>query len=81
MRRGDVVRHKVSRLVGTVDDFAHDGTTDVMIDGTGPYKQEDFEILHPSTPKPGQPGGPELPEPDANGFTCHCPSFSSCTHK
>ncbi len=52
-----------------------------MVDGTGPYKQEDFEILRPLTPEPGQPGGPELPEPDANGFTCHCPSFSSCTHK
>jgi len=81
MRVGDVVRHKISGLVGKVERFAHDGTTDVWIDGTGPYKQNDFEILRPPTPKPGEPGGPELATPNADGFTCTCRTFSECTHK
>jgi hypothetical protein len=81
MHKGDVVRHKVSRLVGTVERFALDGTTDVWIDGTGPYKQSDFEILRGPAPAPGQPGGPELETPDADGYTCYCRTFSECTHK
>jgi len=81
MRVGDVVRHKGSGRVGKIGRFAHDGTTDVWVDETGPYKQSDFEILRPSTPKPGEPGGPELETPDADGYTCHCRTFSECTHK
>jgi hypothetical protein len=44
---GNPVRHRVTGLVGKVTGFAHDGTTDVMVDDTGPYQQSDFEKLAP----------------------------------
>lgn len=47
LRKGDVVRHRGSGRIGTVTGFAHDGTIDVMVDETGPYKQEAFERLVP----------------------------------
>ena len=65
LHTGDVVRHRVTRMVGTVTGFAHNGTIDVMVDHTGPYKQEDFERL--------------VPEGDPN--VCNCRTFSECTHK
>ena len=76
LRVGDPVMHKTSRLVGTVSRFAHNGTTDVFVDDTGPYKQDDFVKLQLPPAKPGEPGGPELPD-----GRCNCPTFSSCTHK
>jgi hypothetical protein len=81
LRVGDPVMHKLSRRVGIVSRFAHNGTTDVFVDDTGPYPQDAFVKLQLPPAKPGEPGGPELPAPDADGFTCHCPTFSSCTHK
>lgn len=42
---GDVVRHRRSKLVGKVTAFDKDCSSDVMVDGTGPYPQEDFVRL------------------------------------
>jgi hypothetical protein len=49
LRMRDVVRHKQSQRVGIVTGFAHDGSTDVMVDTAGPYPQKDFERLVPET--------------------------------
>ena len=45
LHRGDIVQHKGSGNIGTVTGFAHDGTIDVMVNGTGPYPQSDFYKL------------------------------------
>ena len=39
---GDSVEHRTTRMIGKVTGFWHHGTTDVMIDGAGPYPQMDF---------------------------------------
>lgn len=65
--KGDVVRHLRTKMVGTVTGFAHNGTTDVMVDDTGPYPQADFERL--------------VPEKQVDPEFCNCRSFSECPHK
>jgi hypothetical protein len=67
----DVVRHKGSGRVGKVTRFACDGSTDVIVDGTGPYPQEDFERLKPD----------KIEMPLRDEGVCFCASFSTCTHK
>jgi len=42
---GDAVEHRYTGRLGRVTGFAHDGTTDVIIDGTGPYPQKDLYRL------------------------------------
>jgi len=43
----DVVEHRRTEHIGRVTGFAHNGTTDVLVDDTGPYPQADFIKLSP----------------------------------
>ena len=44
---GDVVESMATGQICRVERFEHKGTTDFWDDnGTGPYKQKDFKLLH-----------------------------------
>lgn len=46
---GEIVQHRVTKMVGKVTDYER-GSTDIIVDFTGPYPQKDFVRLVPSKP-------------------------------